>query len=97
MIDWAAFAIVALAALVSASVLVSLFALGLRLLNVGHGVDAEEAGTELHTTPTGSVTVVAAQPAGRPRWATVCAIGCFVLCSIAVLFGIYLIVPILHS
>ena len=66
MIDWAAFGIVALAALVSASVLVSLFAFGLRLLNVGLGVDAEETGTEVHTTPTGSVTVVAAQPAGRP-------------------------------
>lgn len=97
MIDWAAFAIVAVAALVSASVVVSLFAFGLRLLNVGRGVDADDTPGTIETTPSGSISVVAGQPEGRPRWATIAAITCFALCSLAVLFGIYLIVPFFHA
>jgi hypothetical protein len=97
MIDWAAFAIVAAAALVSASVVVSLFAFGLRLLNVGRGLDADESPGIIETTPSGSVSVVGGQTERRPRWATVAAIACFTLCSGAVLFGIYLIVPVFHS
>ncbi|WP_374945430.1 hypothetical protein [Agreia sp.] len=97
MIDWAAFAIVAAAALVSASLVVSLFAFGLRLLNVGRGVDADDAPGMIETTPSGSTPVVTAQPEGRPRWASVAAIVCFALCSIAVLVGIYLIVPFFHA
>jgi hypothetical protein len=97
MIDWAAFAIVAAAALVSASVVVSLFAFGLRLLNVGRGLDADESPGIIETTPSGSVSVVGGQTERRPRWATVAAIACFTLCSGAVLFCIYLIVPVFHS
>jgi hypothetical protein len=97
MIDWAAFAIVAAAALVSASVVVSLFAFGLRLLNVGRGLDAEDSPGTVETTPSGSTSVVAGSPGGRPRWASVAAVGCFGLCSLAVLFGIYLIVPAFHA
>ncbi|KJC65474.1 hypothetical protein [Agreia bicolorata] len=97
MIDWAAFAIVAAAALVSASVVVSLFAYGLRLLNVGRGLDADDSPGVIETTPSGSVTVVSGQPEGRPRWATIAAVACFALCSCAVLFGIYLIVPFFHA
>ena len=97
MIDWAAFAIVAAAALVSASVVVSLFAFGLRLLNVGRGLDADDSPGTIETTPSGSVSVVNAPAGGRPRWASVAAIACFVLCSGAVLFGIYLIVPFFHA
>lgn len=96
MIDWAAFAIVALAALVSASVVVSLFAFGLRLLNVGRGVDADDAPGAVETTASGSTSVVP-QVGGRPRWATIAAVACFALCSLAVLFGIYLIVPFFHA
>jgi hypothetical protein len=96
MIDWAAFGIVALAALVSAAVVVSLFAFGLRLLNVGRGVDADDAPGSIETTASGSTSVLA--PAvRRPRWATIAAVSCFALCSLAVLFGIYLIVPFFHA
>jgi hypothetical protein len=96
MIDWAAFGIVALAALVSAAVVVSLFAFGLRLLNVGRGVDADDAPGSVETTASGSTSVL--QPgARRPRWATIAAVSCFALCSLAVLFGIYLIVPFFHA
>ncbi|MDN4638994.1 hypothetical protein QCD70_01930 [Agreia sp. PsM10] len=97
MIDWAAFAIVAAAALVSASVVVSLFAFGLRLLNVGRGVDADDSPGASETTASGSVSVVPAQQEGRPRWATFAAVICFGLCILAVLFGIYLIVPFFHA
>jgi hypothetical protein len=96
MIDWAAFGIVALAALVSASVVVSLFAFGLRLLNVGRGVDADDAPGSVSTTEAGSTSLLA-PTTRRPRWATIAAVSCFALCSLAVLFGIYLIVPFFHA
>jgi hypothetical protein len=94
MIDWAAFGIVSLAALVSASVVVSLFAFGLRLLNVGRGVDSDDSSDPVATTADSSAAP--ASP-GRPAWAGAAAVGCFILCGLAVLYGIYLIVPILHA
>lgn len=62
MIDWAAFAVVGIASLVAATVIVALFATGIRLRAAGS------------------------------RWQWVC----FTLCLVAVLYGIYLIVPALH-
>ena len=94
MIDWAAFGIVSLAALVSASVVVSLFAFGLRLLIVGRGVDSDDSSDPVATAPDSSG---ASPGSGRPAWAGAAAVGCFVLCGLAVLYGIYLIVPILHT
>ncbi|MFC4224998.1 hypothetical protein [Lysinibacter cavernae] len=96
MIDWAAFLIVFVTAIVSACVVVSLYSFGIRfsampaprvrredgtLEPVGDARDAEDDGIELQ---------------GRPRWATWAANICFGLCVVVVLFGIYLIVPALH-
>lgn len=66
MIDWFGFARVFLASLVAASVLVTLFALGLRL---------------------GDSALL---------WRKAASVVLFVLCGVAVIIGIYLIVPALH-
>lgn len=67
MIDWGSFAIVVIAASVSACLLVTIFSLALRLSD------------------------------GTAPWRRPVSIGLFVLCALVVLFGIYLIVPALHS
>ncbi|WGD36855.1 hypothetical protein [Lysinibacter sp. HNR] len=97
MIDWGAFLVVFVTSLVSTAVVVSLYSLGLRfsampgprvrredgtLEPLGDARDAEDDGVEAQ---------------GRPRWATWGANICFALCVCAVLFGIYLIIPVLHG
>ena len=82
MIDWGAFLIVGVSSLVATCVVASLFALGVRLHAVGTEYDDE--GRKV------AVTGI------RPRAATVGGYVCFVLCGIAVLYGVYLIVPALH-
>lgn len=110
MIEWLAFLNVAVVTLVSAAVIVSLYALGLRLLTT--------AGRPPVVEPlefTGAITVLtpkrAAKEAKRARKAAkanplspaqkrlalIAGYACFVLCGLAVLFGVYLIVPILHG
>jgi hypothetical protein len=109
-IDWIAFLLVAGAAVVSACVIVSLYALGLRMLST--------AGKAPHVTPaefTDAITIVtppeAAAEAKRikkaasrspltplqKRLALFVAYTCFLLCGLVVLFGIYLIIPALHT
>ena len=110
MIDWVSYLLVSGAALLSACVVVSLYALGLRMLSA--------AGRAPHVTPaefTDAITVVtpaaaaaeakrmrkaaARNPLGpaQKRWALVAAWVCFALCGAVVLLGIYLIVPALHA
>lgn len=91
MIDWAAFGIVAVVSLVAAALVVTMYALGIKLLS-------EPAPNTTQADPTDrdeemdDVTMH-----GRPAWATILASLCFVVCGVAVLYGIYLIVPALHS
>lgn len=110
MIEWVALLQVAIVTLVGASVVVTLYAFGLRLLAV--------AGRAWHVSPaefTDAITVMskekieaAAKKArkaakknplspGRKRAALAGAYTCFVVCGIAILYGIYLIVPALHG
>ncbi|GAA1747904.1 peptidase [Agromyces humatus] len=105
MIDWLAFLLVFVAAFVSSAVVVSAYALGIRLLTI--------SGRTPIVTPaefTDAITIVtpaearqaekrAAKAArksplsdGQKRAALVCAWACFALSGFAVLFGIYLIV-----
>jgi hypothetical protein len=109
-IDWAAFLIVAVVSLVSAGLVVSLYAFGLRLLTT--------AGRPPVVEPlefTGAITVLtpkrAAKEAKRARKAAkanplspaqkrlalIAGYACFVVCGVAVLFGVYLIIPALHG
>lgn len=110
MIDWSAFFVVAVAALVSTSIVVSLYSLGLRLLTTAGRIPTMEPAEF-----TGAITVLsparAAKDAKRARKAhkanpltprqkrLALYVGyfCFVLCGLIVLFGVYLIVPALHS
>ena len=67
MIDWLAFVIVVVTALVSACHLVTLYSLALRLGD------------------------------GAAPWRRYASIGMYVLCGIAVAFGIWIIVPFFHQ
>lgn len=90
MIDWVAFGVVAVASIVASAVVVSMYALGIRLLSVPAAGTASEAGAA-RDEETDDVEMN-----GRPLWATILANVCFSVCGLAVLYGIYLIVPALH-
>lgn len=90
MIDWVAFGIVAIASIVAAASVVTLYSLGIKLLSVPAAGTASEAGVA-RDEETDDVELN-----GRPWWATILATVCFSLCAAAVLYGIYLIVPALH-
>jgi hypothetical protein len=86
-IDWLSFLVVFLASIVSAIVVVLLFATGIRLFATPHrGALTGAARDEEMDDVEGS----------RPTGATLGGILMFVLSGIAVLFGLYLIVPFLH-
>lgn len=110
MINWLSIVIVALVSIVSASLVVTLFALGLRLLS--------SAGRPAHVGPaefTDAITVITPEEAEREakrvrkaakrsplspaqkRLALVGARICFVLCAAIVLLGIYLVIPGFHK
>lgn len=110
MIDWAAFAVVFAAALVGTAVVVGLYALGLRLLVIGGRVpvvvpaEFTDAITVLTPAEIASAEKKAAKAARKnpltPLQRRVAAYGayvCFGLCGLAVLYGIYLIVPFFHG
>ncbi|MFE5673305.1 peptidase [Agromyces sp. NPDC056523] len=110
MIDWIAFVIVLVAALVGASVVVSLYSFGLRLLTLSGRtpVVAPAEFTDAITVITPEEAAKAARRAekaarkspltdGQKRAAHLGAWVCFVLGGFAVLYGIFLIVPALHS
>lgn len=91
MIDWVAFAIVAVVSVVAASFVVSMYAVGIKLLAIP-APDAGQSGGVARDEETDDVTAH-----GRPMWATALASICFTVCGAVVLFGIYLIVPALHG
>jgi hypothetical protein len=109
-IDWMAFLVVAGVSVLAASVIVSLYSFGLRLLTTA---GKPPVGEPLEFT--GAITVLTPKRAakeakrarkaakanpltlGQRRLALVAAYTCFVLCGVAVLYGVYLIVPALHG
>ena len=110
MIDWSAFLIVAVASLVSTAIVVSLYSLGLRLLTTAGRIPdvdpAEFTGAITVLSPARAAKNAKrarkarkANPltAGQKRVALVSGYACFTVCALAVLYGVYLIVPILHS
>ncbi|WP_111720834.1 hypothetical protein [Homoserinimonas sp. OAct 916] len=90
MIDWLAFGAVAVATFVATVLVIILYSLGIKLLSVPAVGTVAEAGAA-RDEETDDVEMN-----GRPLWATILANACFTLCGIAVLYGIYLIVPALH-
>ncbi|GAB2521552.1 peptidase [Paramicrobacterium agarici] len=109
MIDWLAFLVVFVSALLAAVIVVGLYALGLRLL-----VSAGRAPLVAPAEFTDAITVMSEKKRLReekrvekavkknpltPAQRTVARIGayvCFAGCAAAVLYGIYLIVPLFH-
>lgn len=110
MIDWMAFVVVLVSALLGAAIVVSTYSLGIRLLTI--------SGRTPIVTPaefTDAITIMSpaeakaaakrAEKAARKsplterqkQTAFVGAVACFVLSGVAVLYGIYLIVPALHG
>lgn len=90
-IEWLAFLIVFGAALGSAVFVVALYSLGIRFLATPAPGAAREVGPDRDDEDDDIDSL------GRPQWATVAAYICFGLSAIAVLIGIYLIVPALHG
>jgi len=87
-IDWLSFLVVFVASIVAASVVVLLFASAIRLFATPHpGAAAGSARDEEMDDVEG--------PA-RPAWATAGGVVLFVLSGLAVLFGLYLIIPFFH-
>ena len=66
MIDWGAFFVVLIATLVAASAVVTLYSLGLRLVDRSAG------------------------------WRRALGVGCFVVCGLVVVYGVYLVIPYFH-
>lgn len=110
MIDWAAFVIVLIAALIGASVVVATYSLGIRLLTVSGRtpIVAPADFTDAIAVVTPAQIAAAEKKAAKAAKksplterqktaALVGAWGCFALSGIAVLVGIYLIVPALHA
>lgn len=95
-IDWMAFVIVFLAALVSAAIVVSLYSLGIRFLAIPARPVRQADGTFAPNGPSRDDENDDVDAVGRPRWATVSAKVCFGLSVCCVLVGIFLIIPGLH-
>lgn len=96
MINWMAFLIVFATSLLSAAVVVSLYALGIRFLATPAPRATLADGSFEPDGPSRDDEDDDVDVLGRPRWATVAASCCFGLSVICVLVGIYLIVPALH-
>ncbi|MDR5701357.1 peptidase [Agromyces sp. LY-1074] len=110
MIDWMAFVIVLVSAMIGATVVVSTYSLGIRLLTVSgrtpivtpaEFTDAITIMTPAEAAHAAKRAAKAAKKspltAGQKRAAFVGACACFTLSGLAVLYGIYLIVPALHG
>ncbi|WIB27470.1 hypothetical protein [Curtobacterium sp. MCSS17_015] len=96
-IDWGAFLLVALVAVVSACFVVAVYSVGLRFWSAADAragkYTVKDDGTIGPATagfpdPTAAATAI--------RLFRALAVVCFALCGAAVLYGIYLIVPAFH-
>jgi hypothetical protein len=109
-IDWLAFLLVLVSALLATVVVVSTYSLGLRLLTVSGRTPIVTPAefTDAITVVTPAEAKAAAKKAakaakkspltdGQKRAALIGARACFVVSAVAVVVGIYLIVPVLHG
>lgn len=97
-INWMAFVTVFGTSLFAAVFVVALYSLGIRFLATPPRPARRPDGTLEPVGPDrDDEDDDIDEEAGRPRWATVAANVCFGASIVAVLFGIYLIVPALHG
>ena len=110
MIDWFAFLVVFVSALTASMVVVATYSLGLRLLSASGRIPIVEPAefTDAITVMSPAEIEYAAKRArkaakknplteSQKRAYFIGAWACFVVCGLAVLYGIYLIVPALHG
>ncbi|QAB16858.1 hypothetical protein Leucomu_01920 [Leucobacter muris] len=95
-IDWMAFLIVFASALLAAVFVVALYSLGIRFLATPAPRAPRADGSFEPDGPSRDDEDDDVDDLGRPRWATVAANACFALSALAVLVGIFLIIPALH-
>ena len=96
MIDWMAFVTVFVVSLLGATFVVALYSLGIRFLATPAPRARLADGSLEPNGPSRDDEDDDVDDLGRPRWATIAANVCFVLSGLAVLVGVFLIVPALH-
>ncbi|MGR4009337.1 hypothetical protein FW756_01950 [Leucobacter sp. 1207-22] len=96
-IDWIAFVQVFGAALFASVFVVALYSLGIRFLATPKPAPRLADGSTAPNGPSRDAEDDDLEEDGRPAWATAGAYVCFGLSGVAVLIGIYLIVPALHG
>lgn len=96
MINWTAFLVVLVTSLIGAGTIVTLFSIGVRLLAAPSRKTVPDAARtqapDEDADESGRVTTYSR----RPPSATAGAYVCFGLCGVAVLYAVYLIVPLFH-
>lgn len=96
MINWTSFLIVLVSSLIGAGIIVTLFSVGVRLLAAPSRQTVPDGGRnqapDEDADESGRVTTYSR----RPPSATAGAYVCFGLCGVAVLYAVYLIVPVFH-
>lgn len=90
-VDWGSIGLVTVATLVAAVVIVTFYSLGLRLLATGSG----GSGGTGDSGASGSSDGETREP--RPLAATIGAVACIGVGVLAVLYGIYLVIPFFHA
>jgi len=80
-VDWNSIALVCVVTLVAAVAVVTLYSLGMRLLSIGSPGEGADGHTTAH---------------GRPVIASVGGYACIAVGILAVLYGIYLVIPLFH-
>lgn len=99
-IDFFALLVVTLASLTATVTVVALYSLGIRLLALAdplpEDLDPDTPEHEIRTK-TGSIVVIQPLSPTRQKLALWGSRLCFGLCAVAVLFGIFLIIPALHD
>lgn len=92
-IDWGAFLVVFASALFAAVFVVALYSLGIRFLATPARLPDGSLDSKGQPRDDEDDDI---DDLDRPRWATIAAYTCFGFSVVAVLVGIYLIVPVLH-
>lgn len=95
-IDWVAFLTVFISALIGAVSVVVLYSLGIRFLATQAPPATAEDRAAASFGPARDDEDDDVDDVGRPLWATIAAYVCFGLSVVAVLVGVFLIVPALH-
>jgi hypothetical protein len=96
-IDWGAFALVAIASIVSACVVVAVYSVGLRLWSAADTMAGKYSLAEDGTiAPSSQGIPIGTTTPGAVRAVRSLAILCFVVSGAVVLYGIYLVIPQFH-